>query len=88
MKVVAIKIPSKMTKATATTTTPKIKTSIKAATEAMIEKGVVVMIEGIVIMIEVVVVVVVAEMIEEEDVEAVVMIEVVADLPIVKLLID
>ena len=82
MKVVAIKIPSKMTKATTT----KIKTTIKAATEAMIEKGVVVMIEGIVIMIEVVVVV--AEMIEEEDVEAVVMIEVVADLPIVKLLID
>ena len=87
MKVVAIKIPSKMTEATATTTTTKIKTTIKAATEAMIEKGVVVMIEGIVIMIEVVVVVV-AEMIEEEDVEAVVMIEVVADLPIVKLLID
>ena len=83
MKVVAIKISSKMTKGTATTT--KIKTTIKAATEAMTEKGVVVMIEGIVIMIEVVVV---AEMIEEEDVEAVVMIEVVADLPIVKLLID
>ena len=86
MKVVAIKISSKMTKATATTTTTK--TIIKAATEAIIEKGVVVMIEGIVIMIEVVVVVVVADMIEEEDVEAVVMIEVVADLPIVKLLID
>ena len=86
MKVVAIKISSKMTKATATTTTTtKIKTTVKAATEAMAEKGVVVMIEGIAIMIEVVVV---AEMIEEEDVEAVVMIEVVADLPIVKLLID
>lgn len=86
MKVVAIKISSRMTKATVTITTTKIKTTIKAATEAMTEKGVVVMIEGIVIMIEVVVVV--AEMIEEEDVEAVVMIEVVADLPIVKLLID
>ena len=86
MKVVAIKISSKMTKATTTaSTTTKTKTTIKAATEAMTEKGVVVMIEGIVIMIEVVVV---AEMIEEEDVEAVVMIEVVADLPIVKLLID
>ena len=85
MKVVAIKIPSKMTKATATTTTTKIKTTVKAAKEAMTEKGVVVMIEGIVIMIEVVLV---AEMIEEEAVEAVVMIEVVADLPIVKLLID
>ena len=85
MKVVAIKISSKMTKATAATTTTKIKTTVKAATEAMAEKGVVVMIEGIAIMIEVVVV---AEMIEEEDVEAVVMIEVVADLPIVKLLID